>query len=111
MAAQLEKDEQLEPLAAQFVLLKIDTGTEVWPKWSTRYELEGTGEPKVYVVRGDGKQLYGQVGAPNDMERFLMGQLTDAGKILEPKELADVEKAAKKAQMAVRRKAWADAIE
>ncbi|MGE5193674.1 MAG: tetratricopeptide repeat protein [Deltaproteobacteria bacterium] len=111
MAAQMEKDEQLEPLAAQFVLLKIDTGTDLWPKWRDRYELDGTGEPKVYVVRADGKQLYGEVGAPNDMERFLKGQLEDAGKILDSKELAEVEKAAKNAQKAVRRKAWAEAIE
>ena len=106
----MEKDEQLEPLAAQFVLLKIDTGTDLWPKWSSRYQLDGTGEPKVYVVRADGKQLYGEVGAPNDMESFLKGQLTDSGKILDSKELAEVEKAAKNAQKAVRRKAWAEAI-
>jgi|GEM_PF-5313074 len=37
MAAQLEKEQSLEPLATQFVLLKIDTGTAVWPKWSSRY--------------------------------------------------------------------------
>jgi tetratricopeptide (TPR) repeat protein len=111
MAAQMEKDEQLAPLAAQFVLLKIDTGTEVWPKWSSRFEPVGSGEPKVYVVRADGKQLHGGVGAPNDMEGFLKGRLDDAGKILDPKELAEVEKAAKKAQAAVRRKAWGDAIE
>ena len=106
----MEKDEQLEPLAAQFVLLKIDTGTDVWPKWRERYELDGTGEPKVYVVRADGKQLYGEVGAPGDMERFLKGHLEGAGKVLDSRELAEVEKAAKNAQKAVRRKAWAEAI-
>jgi hypothetical protein len=37
--------------------------------------------------------------------------LEDAGKILEPKELADLEKAAKNAQKSMKRKAWADAIE
>jgi hypothetical protein len=111
MAAQLEKEESLEPLAAQFVLLKIDTGTAVWPKWNSRYDCEGSGEPKVFVVRGDGKQLYGEVGAPADMDGFLKDHLKDAGKILEPRELNALEKDAKNAQKAMRRKAWAEAVE
>src|SRR5579864_9259449 len=111
MAAQLEKDDSLEPLATQFVLLKIDTGTGVWPKWNSRYECDGSGEPKVFVVRGDGKQLYGSVGAPGDMDGFLKERLKDAGRILEPKELAVLEKDAKNAQKAIRRKAWAEAVE
>ena len=111
MAAQLEKEQSLEPLATQFVLLKIDTGTAVWPKWSSRYECEGSGEPKVFIVRGDGKQLYGSVGAPSDMDGFLKQHLKDAGKILEPKELAAIEKDAQNAKKAMRRKAWAEAVE
>src|SRR5262249_1549216 len=69
------------------------------------------GVPKVYVVRADGKQLLGQPGAPQDMDGFLKRYLENAGRILEPKELAEIEKAAKNAQKAIRRKAWADAIE
>jgi|SRR5579863_1153871 len=111
MAAQLEKEESLEPLATQFVLLKIDTGTAVWSKWSSRYECDGSGEPKVFIVRGDGKQLYGRVGAPGDMDGFLKERLKDAGRILEPKELAVLEKDAQNAKKAMRRKAWAEAVE
>src|SRR5947207_14332551 len=111
MAGQLEEDDELKPLATQFVLLKIDTGTPVWPKWNARHKCDGDGEPKVFVVRGDGKQLYGSVGAPNAMESFLKGQLQDAGKILGPRELAELEKAAQESQKAFRRKDYAKAVE
>jgi hypothetical protein len=111
MAAELENNDQLEALASQYVVLKMDTAGSEFPGWSARYECESGGVPKVYVVRADGKQLLGKPGAPQDMDNFLKRYLEDAGKILEPKELADLEKAAKNAQKAIKRKAWADAIE
>jgi tetratricopeptide (TPR) repeat protein len=111
MAEQLERDDDLKPLATQFVLLKIDTGTPVWPKWNARHQYDGDGEPKVFVVRGDGKQLYGSVGAPNAMESFLKEQLQDAGKILGARELAELEKTAQESLKAFRRKDYAKAIE
>jgi tetratricopeptide (TPR) repeat protein len=111
IAGQLEKDDDLKPLATQFVLLKIDTGTPVWTKWNARHKCDGDGEPKVFVVRGDGKQLYGSVGAPNAMQSFLKEQLQDAGKILGARELAELEKAVLESQKAFRRKDYAKAIE
>ena len=45
------------------------------------------------------------------MDGFLKGHLKDAGKILDPKELAVLDKDAKNAQKAMRRKAWAEAVE
>lgn len=111
MAGELENNEQLQPLASQYVILKMDTAGAEFPGWAARFECKEGGVPKVYVIRADGKQLLGETGAPQDMDGFLKRYLQDAGTILDARELAEVEKAAKNAQKAMRRKAWADAIE
>ena len=103
MAAQLEKERELQPLATQFVLLKLDTGTREWTQWQSRFKHDGRGEPIVFVVRADGETLYAQTGKPSDLSGFLERQLTSAGKILNVAELREIEKAAKDAAIATKR--------
>ena len=111
MAAQLEKEPELQPSATQFVLLKLDTGTREWTKWQSRFKHDGSGEPIVFVVRADGETLYAQTGKPRDLDAFLERQLTSAGKVLTPAELREIEKAAKDALIATRRKDIPAAVE
>ncbi|RPI90903.1 MAG: hypothetical protein EHM42_00640 [Planctomycetaceae bacterium] len=111
MANLLETKEELAPLAAKYVILKIDTSTPLWQEWQTRYEIEGDGVPKVVVLRGDGKQLYGQTGAPVDLDAFLTRQLEGAGKILSSQELADLDRLLKEATKAFKRRDYAKTID
>ena len=40
------------------MLLKVVTeDPKVWSNWSHKYRSEGSGIPKVYIVRADGKQI------------------------------------------------------
>lgn len=111
MANELESKEALASLASKYVILKIDTSTSLWQEWATRYEIEGDGVPKVIVLRGDGKQIYGQTGAPRELDQFLTRQLEGAGKILSPQELADLDKLLKEAGKAFRRRDYARTID
>lgn len=50
--------------AGQFVPLKLITdGNPEWSKWARQYPVDGNGIPRLYVIRADGQQLYGRVGA------------------------------------------------
>ncbi len=78
----------MRELGAQFVPVKIDTGgSEDWKKWSAKYKHDGSGIPIVYVVRADGKQLYGKSGTPDPLKEFLALALRQAGAILSDRQL------------------------
>jgi tetratricopeptide (TPR) repeat protein len=111
MAAQLEKERELQPLATQFVLLKLDTGTREWAQWQSRFKHDGSGEPIVFVVRADGETLYARTGKPSDLSGFLEQRLTAAGKVLTVAELREIEKAAKDAAIATKRNDIPAAVE
>ena len=111
MARQLETNEALAPLAAKYVILKIDTSTPLWQEWTRRYEVEGDGVPQVIILRGDGQQIYGKAGAPVELDRFLEKYLADAGTVLTDRELADLEKLVKEAQKNLKKRDYPKAIE
>ena len=99
MAARFEEEPAVRQLAAQFVLIKLDTGgSEDWKKWSRKYDHEGRGIPIVFVVRADGKQLYGKSGTPDPLEAFLLLALNGSGKILNDRQLDKLAKDAEQAQ-------------
>jgi hypothetical protein len=111
MAKQLETDEALAPVAAKYVILKIDTGSRLWREWREKYDIDGDGVPQVVILRADGKQIYGKTGAPADLKGFLEQNLPDAGVVLSGEELADREKLLREAQRHLKKKDYSKATE
>ena len=69
--------------AGQFVPLKLTTdGNREWSRWARQYPIEGRGIPRLYVIRADGKQLHGKVGAPQGdaLPRLLSATLRKSGR-------------------------------
>ncbi len=85
----LQTDQSLARYAGWFVPLKIETNGAEWAKWSRQYRSEGRGIPIVYVVRADGKQLFGRSGMLSGMELPVMIQhvLSQAGTIYNDQQL------------------------
>jgi len=97
----LNSDRSIAPLVAQFVPLKIDTGTQEWQQWARKYKHEGSTIPKIFVIRADGTMLYGKSGmlSGNALPTMLIQALRSAGEIYNNKEtttlISTVEKAKK----------------
>jgi len=68
---------------AQFVPLKVETVGEQWQQWARKYDAEGEGIPKIYIVRADGEQIYGKSGAitGDRLPEFMEEQLATAGRV------------------------------
>lgn len=91
MAAELAAEPTVQEPADKFVVLLLDTDDPVrWPRWNSRYKVEGEGIPAVFVVRADGEQIYGGNGAPQDLAAFLKRRLEDAGTVPDDAALADL---------------------
>ncbi len=102
----------MRALAAQFVLLRLQTGTGGnWHVWARKYTINKEAIPKMYVVRGDGKQLYGRAGAPVDFVGFLKDQLKQSGKLLSARELRTLYKNVEDAQKLLKRGKVQPAVE
>ena len=73
---------------AQFVPLKVETKGEVWSKWVTKYRFEGKGIPIIYIIRADGKMLYGKSGAMRNeaLMKFMQERLAESGRAFNEKE-------------------------
>ena len=85
------------------MLLKVVTeDAKTWTDWTRKYRSEGTGIPKVYVVRADGKQIYGKSGAPEALPRFLALALKSSGRIPSRVELTQLSGDLKAAQAAIK---------
>ena len=85
------------------MLLKVVTeNRQTWNDWSRKYRSEGTGIPKVYVVRADGKQLYGKSGAPRALPQFLALYLRASGRIPSRAELIRLLRSLKTVQTAIK---------
>ena len=70
------------------MLLKVGTDDrQMWGEWSRKYKHEGNGIPIVYVIRADGKQLYGKSGTPSPLPLFLLSALKQGGQLLPEKQL------------------------
>lgn len=84
------------------MLLKVITeDPKVWSTWSRKYRAEGSGIPKVYVVRADGKQIYGKSGSPQALPKFLTSALNASGRIPSRAELTRLARELKTAQKAI----------
>jgi hypothetical protein len=91
----LNTDRSIQPLVAQFVPLKVETEGEPWNKWCSKYRFEGQATPIIWIVRSDGQQMFGKAGGipENELPRFMMQQLTQAGKMFSEQQLAQVSEA------------------
>lgn len=99
----LSSDRSIAPMVAQFVPLKITTNGPQWQKWASKYRHEGRAIPIIYIVRADGKMLYGKSGSlsGNALPQLLLLSMRNAGRVFNNKEMTLLVKAvenAKKAQ-------------
>jgi hypothetical protein len=100
----LENDRSLARFAGQFVPLKIVTdGNPEWNKWARKYPIDGAGIPRLYVVRADGEQLYGEVGSlPGDqLPSMMLATLNKAGRAFSDAESQLLEQAVSAAAAAL----------
>ncbi len=109
MAQELAANQEIQPLVRQFYVVKVDTESNDWPVLRNAFKFEESGIPAVFVVRGDGKLIYSESGKPTDVGAFLKQMLDSAGTILDAERLKSVQKAARDAQLAVKRKDFARA--
>jgi len=96
----LATDASLRPLLAQYVPLDLDTKSPEWQTWARRFRTEGGGIPIIYIVRADGKMLYGKSGSLEGAElpRFLALWRKQTGAALSPKQASELATSLKKAR-------------
>ena len=77
----------------QFVPLKVVTAGATWGSWARKYPPDGKGIPYLYVIRADGKMLYGQSGSKSGQElgQFMAEHLREAGRLLNDREVEFLE--------------------
>jgi hypothetical protein len=109
MAQELAANQEIQPLVQQFYVVKVDTESNDWPVLRNAFQFGDSGIPAVFVVRGDGKLIYSESGKPGDVGAFLKQMLDSAGTILDAERLKSLQKAARDAQLAVKRKDFARA--
>ncbi|MFO1092616.1 MAG: thioredoxin family protein [Planctomycetaceae bacterium] len=111
MAKELAENAAIQPLVQQFFVVKVDTDSADWPVLQRAFQFDKDGIPAVFVVRGDGKLLYSESGKPRDMQAFLQNRLESAGTILDERKLDTLQKAARDAQAAFKRRKFAQAVQ
>jgi hypothetical protein len=89
----LNTDIQAQPLVAEFIALKIDQATPDWQSWGSRFKSTGNTIPKVFVVRADGEQLFGQSSSFSsaELQVFLRQMLAQTGTALAPRQVEQLE--------------------
>lgn len=85
----LNNDEALAPFVAQFVPIKIDTGSKEYSVWSRLHKKEGRGIPIVYIVRADGQTMYAKSGGLKtpQLAELLGTCLDNCGRIFSKREV------------------------
>lgn len=109
----LNTDLTIRPLAVQFVPLKVDTdGGEAWQKWASQYKHEGNGIPIIFIIRADGKMLYGKSGGMGSdaLRQFMAQHLAQAGRVFNEEEARLLAEALEKAKKAVEEEKTAEAL-
>jgi hypothetical protein len=78
----LKTDRSLTRFRGQLVPLKVTTSGQEWFKWASKYPASGRSIPKIYIVRADGKMLYGKSGSlsGNLLPALLTEAATQAGR-------------------------------
>lgn len=101
---EFQTDSSLRPIAAQFIVVWVDQGTDAWTSWVRKFKEEASSIPYVLVARADGQQLWGKELPPdtgaNNVDRFLLGMLAQAGKPITPATSARMLKVLGEAQQA-----------
>ena len=90
--------------AGQFVPVKIVTdGNPEWGKWARKYPIDGSGIPRLYVIRSDGEMMYGAVGSlPGDkLPQMLLAALQRSGRAFSAAEAQMLQTAVADAQTAL----------
>lgn len=92
MLERLSTDPSIATLVAQFVPLKVESDGPHWGEWSRKYSHEGNTIPILFVIRADGEKLYGKSGAKqgDELPRFLLEHLRNAGTIFSDQQLATI---------------------
>lgn len=80
----MNTDQDIASVVAQFVPIKLDTGTAEWRKWEQEHPSEGNGIPKIYVVRADGNTLYAKSGSlrGDALPNMMVQALSRSGNVL-----------------------------
>ena len=80
---------------AQFVPIKLDTGTEEWRQFEREHPSTGRGIPKLYIVRADGETFYAKSGllSVDELGQLLTASLNHAGRILSDREIDTLRRA------------------
>jgi len=110
MSQELASNQEIQPLARQFFVIKVDIESKDWPILQQAFQFQDQGIPAVFVVRADGKLLYSESGKPNDMGRFLHRMLKDSGSIPTAETLRKLQKAAVESQQALKRRDYTRAL-
>ena len=89
MLKRLSTNRELAPYVAQVVPIKIDTASSAWQEWSKQHKADGSGIPKVYVVRADGETLFARSGSLTNeqLKLLLSAALNNAGLVLGQKDV------------------------
>ena len=106
------KERALYGLASQFVTVKIDNTSKEWQGWASKYRHEGRTIPIVYVVRADGKMLYGKSTPTrgNELPELLNASLKQCGRVFNAKELDTIRKTLEKSSTAMDQKDFPAAV-
>jgi len=89
MFHRLNTDRSVGHMTVQFVPLKVTTEGPKWEAWEEQYPPKGKAIPYVYVIRADGKMLYGGSGTlPGPaLGELMKASLAQSGRIFNPKEV------------------------
>ncbi len=102
--ARLKTDKSLDRYMELFIPLKIRVQTKEWNKWAGRFQYQAGERPILYVVRADGKQLYGKAGPHrgNELTQMLELVLGQAGTIYDDQQISVITEAVAGAKQALK---------
>jgi hypothetical protein len=89
----LSTDAALAPYLAAYIPLKLDTDGPEWQTFAQKYQAPGNAIPKLFVIRADGMQVYGESGShPGAQLPTVLGQaLSQCGAILTDQQVLQAE--------------------
>ena len=96
----LAKEDSLQPIAAQFVNVRINVESPEFRAWESRYPRPSTAIPGVYVIDASGKAIDLRAGGQtvDNLRAMLTAGLKQAGRMPRPDQLQTLAEAAEKAR-------------
>ena len=103
MFKRLNTDTGVAHLTVQFVPLKVTTSGAEWSQWARQYPPDGRAIPFIYVIRADGKMLYGKSGTlPGEaLGELMLTSLEKSGRIFNPQQVIALKDTIKLLQAAI----------